>query len=389
MSGGFFVKNHRQIRQSRNKGHVVDYFYEMKFLLFITLFVILLASCKEKKVHTYGQANTIVRYAKHFRITEDKTITKIEILSPETGKIEQSFNIAKEMVKTSNFIQVPLKRISVLSGTHVGMLSVLNQVDKIVGITNRQYVYNPLLMKNINKGKVLELGEESQIPVETLLKSKCQAIIYSGFGNDFPHEQQLNNAGINCIVNYDWREIHPLGKAEWILLFGYLTGKEKEAKAYFTKIEEEYLTLKKEAKNLKQAPTVLSGNLVGDTWFAPAGESFNAGIFMDAHVHYRYAETKGTGSIALTMERVLTDNVDTDFWINPGMPTKEKLFGFQPKLKLLGPVARNPIYDYSRSGNRYWEMSAIEPHKVLSDYLHIFHSGEFGDGELNFYQIVE
>lgn len=361
----------------------------MKFYFIIALLILLFTSCQEEKKAPYSAGGNIIRYAKHLRITENKLTTTIEILSPVSGKVEKLINVSTNMVKAKNFQLVPFERLAVLSSTHVGMLSILNSIDKIVGITNRHYVFNPSLLQNIEKGKVIELGEEGQIPVETLLKSKCQAIVYSGFGKEFPHEQQLNNAGVTCLVNYDWRETHPLGKAEWILLFGYLTGKEKEAQAYFKKIEKEYLALKTQALHLKDKSSVLSGNLAGETWFAPSGESFNAVLFKDAHVAYKYANTEGTGSVALTLERVLSDNLDTEFWINPGMPTKEKLFGFEPRLKFLGPVLKNPIYDYSRSGNRYWEMSAIEPHKVLSDYLHIFHPTEFTKRNLYFYQQVK
>ncbi|MGJ8661808.1 MAG: ABC transporter substrate-binding protein [Bacteroidota bacterium] len=361
----------------------------MKILSFLLIVFFVLFSCKEDQPQTFQGEKNLVRYAKYLRIIENGKTTKIEILSPESGKVEQTFNLGKEFVKTSHFIKVPIERMTVLSSTHVGMLAVLNSINNIVGITNRQYVYNEDLLRKVENGKVLELGEEGQIPVESLLKSKCQAIIYSGFGKEFSHQKQLQAAGINCIVNYDWREIHPLGKAEWILLFGYLTGKEKQAKEYFNRIEKEYLKLKSKAEKLNESPSVISGNMYGETWFAPAGESFNAVIFKDAHVSYRYAKTEGTGSVALTMEKVLSDNLDTDFWINPGMPTKAKLFGIQPRLKYLGPVTKNPIYDYSKGGNLYWEMSAIEPQKVLSDYLSIFHPKAFPKKTLYFYQEVK
>ncbi len=331
----------------------------------------------------------IVRYAQHLRITENKLSTKIEILSPETGQVEKEMNVSNQMVKTKHFIQVPLERLSVLSSTHVGMLAKLNAIESIVGITHQKYVYNKTLLEKIKRNEVLELGEEGQIPVEALLKSKCQAVIYSGFGKEFPHEKQLEGAGVHCIVNYDWREKHPLGKAEWILLFGYLTGKEKEAKAYFNRIVKEYNALKKQAEVATNQPTVLSGHLWGESWFAPAGKSFEAQFLRDANVQYQYEKSDGSGSLSLTMEKVLADNLDTEYWINPGFPTKEKLFGFAPRLKYLGPVLKNKIYDYSKSGNRYWEMSAIEPQKILSDYLHIFHPEEFPKENLYFYHQVK
>ena len=361
----------------------------MKSKFLVLLIGVFLSACVSNTTIKSGSGENIIRYAKHLQIKEYSNFTEIRILSPETGKPEQTWRFSKEKSGNGKSIQVPLKHLAVLSSTHVGMLTKLKAIKKIVAVTNRHYVYNPDLLNRIEKGKVIELGEEGQIPVELLLKSKCNALIYSGFGKEFPHQKQLTQVGVNCIVNYDWRETHPLGKAEWILLFGYLIGKEKEALAYFLQLEKEYTELKTEASKTIKQPIVLSGNLWGETWFAPSGESFNAVLFKDAHVRYRYADSKGTGSLALTMEKILSDNVETDFWINPGMPTKAKLFGLQPKLKLLGPAKKNPIYDYSQSGNLYWEMSAIEPQKVLSDYLQIFHSTAVSKKNLYFYSEVK
>ncbi|MFA7274714.1 MAG: ABC transporter substrate-binding protein [Crocinitomicaceae bacterium] len=362
----------------------------MRFFHFILLATFLLFSCSEKNDKSkLSNDRNIAEYATNLRILEGTLSTKIEILSPETGKVEQTWWISKDKSEKANHIQSPCTKMVTLSSTHVGMLEKLQAIPSIVGITNELYVYNPKLKKRIHAKKVIEVGEEGQIPAETILKSGCKLIVYSGFGKEFPHVEQLKKAGVQAIVNYDWREIHPLGKAEWILLFGYLTGKEQEAKGYFNAVKKEYLALKNEAKSFESTPTVLSGNLVGDTWFAPAGESFNAKLIADANTNYVYGSSKGTGSLALSLERVLTDNVQTDFWINPGMPTKKQLFGFQERLKLLGPVNKNPIYDYSKSGNRYWEMSAIEPQKVLSDYIQIFHTNEVKAKPLYFYQRVK
>ncbi|MEJ6797515.1 MAG: ABC transporter substrate-binding protein [Crocinitomicaceae bacterium] len=371
------------------KSRTVDYFYDMKILSLFVILSAVLFSCDSQKKKDISTGENVARYAKYLRIIEKGNLTTIEILSPETGEVEQTLNVSKEMIKTSHFLQVPVSKMAVLSSTHVGMLSKLNAIDKIAGITNRLYVYNKELLESIEKDKVVELGEEGQIPVEALLKTKCQALIYSGFGKQYPHQKQLNAAMVRCIANYDWRELHPLGKAEWILLFGYLTGKEKQAKLYFDKIEKEYLALEEKASKLKNFPTVLEGNLFGESWFAPAGESFKAKLLKDAHVRYQYADTKGTGSLPLTLEKILSDNLDTEHWINPGFPTKEKLFAFHPKLKYLGPVTKNKIFDFSKSGNRYWELSAIEPQKILSDYLSIFHPTEFPKENLYFYQEVK
>ena len=51
-------------------------------------------------------------------------------------------------------------------------------------------------------------------------------------------------------------------------------------------------------------PTVISGNLLNDIWYAPAGESFMAEMIKDAGADYTHRNEKGTGSLALSIEEI-------------------------------------------------------------------------------------
>ncbi|MFT7344107.1 MAG: iron complex transport system substrate-binding protein [Lentimonas sp.] len=338
----------------------------IKWTFLFLLITLVLSSCQSKTgTKNIDNKGNIIRYAKNLSIVENDGQTIIQILAPDDQKVENTYILDKN--------HKPFTKIAALSSTHIGMLNKLDAISFVVGISNSLYTYNKQLLKKIGNGEVTELGEESQIPVESIIKSGTQAIFYSGFGKGFPHEEQLKKAGVDCIVNYDWRELHPLGKAEWILLFGYLLGKEEIAQAYFDRIEKEYNQLKKEVSKVKDQPTVLSGNLWSDIWYTPAGESFHALMLDDAKAKYVYADTEGSGSLALTLEKVIKDNESTEFWINPGMPTKKMILQSQKKIEFLNPMKNGNVYDYSKSGNLYWEMSAIEPQKVLSDYIKIFH----------------
>jgi iron complex transport system substrate-binding protein len=348
------------------------------FLLLTTLLI----SCDSETAETEKSEKELVRFAKHFSIVEENGKAHIKVFSPDNGKVEHEISLDLNSSK-------PLERLAVLSSTHVGMMGKLSVIDKIVGISSSKYVYNPELLKRIKNKQVFELGEESQIPVESILNSNCEAIIYSGFGKTFPHQKQLKTAGVECIANYDWRELHPLGKAEWILLFGYLTGKEKEAHTYFNIVVAEYQKLLKIAQKANTKPSVISGNMWGDSWNAPSGESFNAQLFRDAYCNYVYRDSEGSGSIFLTLEKVISENENTKFWFNTGIPNLNDILLAQPKLQYFGPVKSNNIYDYSSAGNRFWENSACEPHKVLSDYLKILHPGLNIEAPLYFYQKVQ
>lgn len=359
------------------------YFYPMKFRFaapVLLCLVFILASCKgEEKSAQNTITPSSVEYAKHFRFTEENGQRIMEILSPEDGKVERRiFKAEKE-----------IKKIAALSSTHVGMIAKLDAEDYIVGISDKQYTYNPRILEQIEKGKIIELGESSQIPVERIIQSKTQAIVYSGFGKDFPHQKQLENIGIQCIPNYDWRELHPLGKAEWIKFFGFLLDKEEEAQKYFDDLVVRYADLKELALQAETKPSVMSGNMWGDNWHAPAGESFHAILLQDAQVDYVWANTEGTGSVFYPLEKVMADNAQTEYWINTGVGTMDGLLDRQGKVEFLNPVKLNRVYDYSNAGNYYWEEAAIAPDKVLSDYILLFHPALKPSEKFHFYHQVK
>lgn len=347
----------------------------MKHLFCLLLLVLAACASKQQPTTVESDADDVaLSYATNFRIRTADSVRVIEILNPETGKKEREIRVDK-----------PFQRLITLSSTHIGMISELHSEDVIAGVSSATYVYNPIVQKGLKNGQVIELGEESNIPLERIIASKADIIIYSGFNKDFPHREQLEQLGIICLPDYDWREVHPLGKAEWIKVFGVLLGKEQAANDYFKGVEQEYLSLVETAKNLPWSECLLSGNIYGDFWYSPAGESYNAHLFRDAHISYPYAETTGTGSVSLTMEEVVRDNTNCRYWINPGATSLTQLLSINPKASHFRSFKEDQVYCYSQKGNYFWEMSAIQPQKVLSDLIRIAHPDAALSDKLYFY----
>jgi iron complex transport system substrate-binding protein len=362
----------------------------MRKLIVSIIPLLALLSCERLPRKAPEGKTNIVNYASTLEIYEMEGYVQVRILNPVTGKkIIYALSPTRPSKGQSfeTWVKTPVNSMITLSGTHIGMLSVLNETSRIKGVTNRNYIYNASVLKGIQSGKILAFDSEESIPVESIIRSKAQLLFYSGFGSDFPHQEQLKRTGTLCIPNYDWKEVHPLGKAEWIKLFGYLTGKEKEARAYFNKIAKQYNHLKTIGRQFKDKPAVFSGNAYGDIWFCPAGESFNAQLFKDAGVNYTYRKTKGTGSLELSPEQVFYDNAKVEFWLNPGVSNISELSTSNPKAEHYEAYKQQKIYCYSPNMNRFWEMSAIEPHLVLSDLLTIFHPNAT-DKTLHFYQKI-
>jgi iron complex transport system substrate-binding protein len=268
------------------------------------------------------------------------------------------------------------------------MLSNLEGINSVVGISNKNYIDNKELLERSKSGKAIELGDEGMIPIESIVRSKAELIVFSDFGNPFPHATQLSKLGFIILPNVDWREEEPLGKAEWIKLYGFLIGKEKESIEIFNSIKEKYLTLKQEMKTVSQRPSVISGNLIGDIWYAPNGKSYNSQLISDAGGEYVYAKMEGTGSIMRSMEQILSENGSTRFWINPGFKSKKEISAYSSKLKLVPAFQHNQVYCYSARMNYFWEMSAVEPHLVLEDLILIFHPDKAKKKTFNFYSRI-
>jgi len=354
----------------------------LKFLSLLSIFILL--SCQQKKDKTCCEKSTItptqisIDYASNFDLHKTESGYTLSIISPENGEIEKTIEIN------------PSKKHKIISLTSTlnGMISILHEQKQLVGISDIDYIFDPLITDLYSKNKIKSFGDETSISLEKIISTKADIIFYSGFGEKFPHQEKLEKLGVTIIPIYDWRENHPLGKAEWIKLIGTITKTEDEAFSYFEEITIEYQALLEKANKTKVTPTVLAGSMIGDIWYAPGGESYFAQILHDAKVNYRYAETKGTASLQFSIEQILKDNENTDFWINPGLSSKTKIISAHPKVKFL-PAFKSNTYCYSSRQSKFWEQSAAMPHLLLKDLIHIFHPELELKNELYFYQKVD
>lgn len=80
-----------------------------------------------------------IQYAKTLEIYEDATGCKVHIYNPDTKKTVRLYlaKTAKNIPENYQYIQTPISSIITLSGTQIGMLSELNSLDLIVGVSSK------------------------------------------------------------------------------------------------------------------------------------------------------------------------------------------------------------------------------------------------------------
>lgn len=88
----------------------------------------------------------------------------------------------------------------------------------------------------INSGEITYVGKYSAPDYELLLGKGCGLAIESTMINHSPKiKEQLERINIPVFIERSSYEEEPLGRLEWIKLYGVLTGKEEEAQEYFDK----------------------------------------------------------------------------------------------------------------------------------------------------------
>ncbi len=355
-----------------------------RLLVYLSLSVILVSSCKRESEECCTEEVQMIEkslsidFAANFDLIKTNVGYSLEILNPENGEVENTFSI-----KTNKEYKI----IS-LSATLNGMISILNEQNQLIGIDNESFVFDTTILSNLQRNTTQPFGNETNTSIEKIIASNANIVFYNGFGDQFPNENKLAKLGITVVPIYDWRENHPLGKAEWIKLIGIITGKEKEADAYFENVVAEYESILEMTDSLTKHPSALSGSIFGDVWYAPGGDSYFATLLKDAGANYIYSQTEGTASQEYSMERIIKDNIETDFWINTSMPNKEAVLKSNPKVKYLTAFPKNS-YCYSNNMNKFWEQSAAMPHEVLRDLVQIFHPELMQGRELYFYQKIK
>ncbi|HEY9170199.1 MAG TPA: ABC transporter substrate-binding protein [Lutibacter sp.] len=358
----------------------------------------LLFSCKNDKKNEVLNENTArestIKYAKGFDIQHFKNYTKLVVKAPYQNSTEifEFILVAHKSNQDLNTIQIPINSIVVTSTTHIPMLELLDMEDKLTGFPNTNYISSPKTRRLIANGLIKELGHEESINTELLLDLKPDLVVGFSLNSNNKMFSVIEKLGIPVLLNGDWMEETPLGRAEWIKFFGLLFDKEKMADSIFADIEKNYLEAKDIASKASQKPTVISGGLFKDVWNLPAGESFEATFLKDANTNYLWKDSKGKGSLSLNIENVFEKGKDADLWISPSYyKTLEQLKNANDMYSKFNAFQNKNIFSFVNKqgefgGTIYFELAPARPDLVLKDLIKIAHPDLLKNYELTFYE---
>ncbi|KQS30926.1 ABC transporter substrate-binding protein [Dyadobacter sp. Leaf189] len=346
-----------------------------------------------------------VKYAKGFRISYHKTFKVVQIASPFekaadtiTYLLVPRGSKRPKVYPEAQVIEIPVRSLVAMSSMHIGLAGFLEAEDVLVGLGNVQYVSSPRVIERIKAGRIVEVGKDQALNEEKLITMHPDLIMATGSPvSKMNHYAALQAAGIPVLINSEWVETTPLGRAEWVKLMGALLNKEAEVNARFAIVEKEYNRLAAMGRNAAVKPSVVTGMSSRDAWFVPNGNSYVCQFLQDAGATYHWSGTRATGSLPLSFEAVYPIALQADYWLNVSIGNitkKEQILGKDTRYADFKAFKSGQIFNYNKrtneqGANDYWESGAVNPHEILADLIQILHPELMPGRELGYYRRVE
>ena len=367
------------------------------YLLIFTFLSLFLFNCKEKtSTNEVTLAKNNIKYSKSLSIEEGKDFTIVKVSNPWpdaketfTYVLRKNNSVIPNTYSKFPVIDVPLKSSIVTSTTIIPFLEQLGVENKLVGFPHTDYISSEKTRALIDGGKIANVGQNESLNIEKIIELNPDVLVSFCVDNVNPTLKNLEQNGIKIVIQADWMEQTPLGKAEWIKLYGALFGKEKEANDIFNSIEKSYLETLALVQNQKNQPTVLLGSLYQDQWFVPNGNSWLAYYMKDAKGDYLWKNTEGTGSTPLSFEKVLETAHAANKWITSSFDSLEDMKKVNPNYTAFDAFKKGEVYSFEvkkgkTGGVIYYEKSPSRPDLVLKDFIKILHPELMTDYEFTF-----
>lgn len=133
-------------------------------------------------------------------------------------------------------LQQPLDSIYLVATSAMDLFRELDALDRIrLSGTDASGWYIEEAKQAMERGDILYAGKYSAPDYERILAEGCDLALESTMIYHTPEvREQLLRLGIPVLVERSSYESHPLGRVEWIRLYGALLGREEEADACFS-----------------------------------------------------------------------------------------------------------------------------------------------------------
>lgn len=357
-----------------------------KLLLLCVSIACILFSCDDAndstKKESLSEKENLMEYAGYIDVTNYKSGYYINVSCPWNDKSLGEYYLypdtleLPEELEDKTVIRTPVKNVIAYSSTQWSVFLELDEINRVKGILESNYTDNPEIKRLIAEKKIEDVGIETSLKTEVAINLHPDLILYTPYST-VPKTEIGDLTGGVMFPFADYLENHPLGRAEWLKLIGFLTCREEDTDRWFNDIVTRYDSLKCLCNDVDYRPTVFSDLPFEGQWYLPGGASYIAQIFHDAGAEYVWRDNNSAASMPVDAETVLSKARDADFW---RIMNSTNTYYSYDRL-----AAENELYTYFKAykdrnilvcdirESGYFEKSEYEPDLLLKDFVLAFH----------------
>jgi len=379
-----------------------------KLILFLLVHLVhfLIVSCnssKTERAESSEKTNKLtLQYAQGFEVVYDNDVKWVTINEPyKDAKSSYKYLLVPkgqgipDHDASTQVVEIPIASLVCTSTTHIPLLDFLQETDALVGFPTTDYISSEKMRARIDSGKVQDLGVDNEMNLELLMSLNPEIVMAYTIRGNMGQFEQIQNADIPVVINAEYLESHPLGRAEWIKFMALFFNKEEMADSIFKSIESEYNSLQSKVDNVEKKPSVVSGIVYGDTWYMPGGQNYAAQLINDAGGNYLWSSDSSSSFLELSFESVYDKAHNADYWIGVGSyQTLDNMFQSDNRYADFEAFKNKNVYTYdarkgAKGGSEFLELGYLRPDIILEDLIKILHPELMKDNELYFHDQLE
>jgi iron complex transport system substrate-binding protein len=355
-----------------------------RFVLFFLAFVAFFYSCSNGTSSNVDSILFQPKYAKGFRVVKSGNDTLIQFLS-HSPTVSHSVSLS----------QINPERIALLSTTHSYFMNALDGMKNVCGVTYADRIQIEKLQAQIANGKTQNLTKNGDVNQEDLLMLNPTVLFSVPFE---PTQYQTKLPNCSVIPTSEYLEEHPLGKAEWIYVFGYVLRKDVLARELFLEIENAYIgaaqghaeghsegAMQGHSEGASQGPSVGSSVDLpsgpsarpkvffatnnGNDWTVANKQSYWAILLKDAGAEYTGA-AEGQGNLNFDKERMFFALNEADAYgelVYFPNTSNVSLSSLHPEFIQTVPFQHKNIFICNAANNGFFDKALLEPHILLQE----------------------
>jgi iron complex transport system substrate-binding protein len=284
-------------------------------------------------------------------------------------------------LRDATLIRTPVRRIASNAGSDEAFLGQLGINDRLVAVGGLAS-YDDDIRRKAKAGEIGQVGYNWHSPpnLDVLLATKPDVFLMRL--SDPAHTPVLKRAqalGLAVLPTLAEEEQSYLARAEWIRLYGILTGTEARAEQIFAEVEARVSELKAQVADRPKTKVLWAYPNGADRWIATV-RGAEASYITDAggiNLMARSEDPNQYSAETISTETILPFSDQADVWligdihaVTPRNPAIERGFRAWREQRLFGNTGRTVA---AENAYDWYQTALVRPDWVLSDFVKALH----------------